>query len=198
MSESRIKFIKTDSDTLDVLLHGAGGGMGHSNMKKAFDVCVEEGHSVVNFNFPFFERDEEHSSGPELTEEVETLKKVLNKCQVSEFKHIRLIGKSLGAIIAAKYLMTLSIEKQNRYSVVIFGYDTGMIDISTFPGKIFIIQGEKDKYGNIEVVKNDLKNAVSKDIEYFEIPNADHSYRDPETREPIYEDQAIGVFKNLN
>jgi alpha/beta superfamily hydrolase len=198
MPESKIEFVKTKSDTLDILLHGAGGGMEHSNIKKAFDVCVEKGHSVVNFNFLFFERGEDHSSGPELTEEIKTLKEVLDKCQASEYKHIRLIGKSLGAIIAAKYLSTLPIGQQNKYSVIVFGYDTGMIDLSTFPGKISIIQGKKDKYGNIEVVKNDLKNAASKDVEYFEIPEADHSYRDPKTKEPIYEDEAIEVFNSLN
>jgi predicted alpha/beta-hydrolase family hydrolase len=53
---ARMDFVETKSDTLDVLLHGAGGGMGHSNMRKAFDVCVKQGHSAVNFNFPYFER----------------------------------------------------------------------------------------------------------------------------------------------
>ena len=189
-------FIETQSDTLDVLLHGAGGGMEHSNMRKAFDVCVKQGHSVVNFNFPFFERGEEHSSGPELIEEVETLKKILTECKANKYKHIRLIGKSLGAIIAAKYLSELTLDEQRKFSVIIFGYDTGMIDISTFGGKISIIQGEKDKFGNIETVMKDLRNAVSKDISYFEVPNADHSYRN-EQKEPVYEDEAIGIFKNL-
>jgi len=155
-----MEFVKTESDTLDVLLHGAGGGMEHTNIKKAFDVCVGKGYSVVNFNFPFCERGDEHSSGPDLIEEIETLKKVLTECEANKYQHIRLIGKSLGAIIAAKYLSQLTPTEQKKYSVVIFGYDTGMINISTFPGKISIIQGEKDKYGNIEIVKNDLKNAV--------------------------------------
>jgi len=84
-----MKFVETQSDILDVLLHGAGGRMNHSNMRKAFDVCVKQGHSVVNFNFPFFERGEEHSSGPDLTEEVDTLKKVLAECKVDKYKHIR-------------------------------------------------------------------------------------------------------------
>ncbi len=70
--------------------------------------------------------------------------------------------------------------------------------MSLFPGKISIILGEKDKYGNIEVVKNDLKNAVSKNIEYFEIQKADHSYRNPQTKELVYENEAIEVFKSLN
>lgn len=193
-----MKYIKNkNSQIFDVLLHGAGGGMEHSNMKKAFDVCVGEGHSVVNFNFPFFERGEEHSSGPELEEEIDSLKKILEDCKADTYKHIRLVGKSLGAIIAARYLSGLPADAQKKFSVVIFGYDTGMIDISTFPGRISIIQGEKDRFGDIKTVKNDLKGATSKNIEYFEIPEADHSYRDPETKEPIYEDRAIEVFKNL-
>ncbi len=191
-----MKFIKTDSDTLDVLLHGAGGGMEHSNMRKAFGVCLRKGHSVVNFNFPFFERGEEHSSGPDLVEEVDALRKVLIKCNANEYKYIRLIGKSLGAIIAAKYLSMLKSSEQRKFSVIIFGYDTGMIDISTFPGKVSIIQGEKDKYGNVEIVKKDLKNSASSDISYFEISGADHSYRN-EQKEPVYEDEAIVVFSKL-
>ena len=171
-------YIEAKSNTLDVLLHGAGGGMKHSNMQKVF------------------ERGEEHSSGPELIEEVETLKKILSDCGSEKYKHIRLIGKSLGAIIAAKYLSGLPVEDQKKYSVIIFGYDTGMINIFAFPGKISIIQGEKDKYGNIETVKENLKNAKSKDISYFEVPNADHSYRN-EQKEPIYEDIAINYFKTI-
>jgi predicted alpha/beta-hydrolase family hydrolase len=189
-------FIETNSDTLDVLLHGAGGGMKHSNIQKAFDVCVKQGHSVVNFNFPYFERGEEQSSGPKLIEEVETLKKILAECKADKYKHIRLIGKSLGAIIAAKYLSSLKPAEMEKFSVIIFGYDTGMIDISTFTGKISIIQGEKDKYGNIGVVKNDLKNAASKDISFFEVSNADHSYRN-EQKEPVYEDAAIEFFRKV-
>jgi hypothetical protein len=61
---------------------------------------------------------------------------------------------------------------------MIFGYDIGYIDLKTFPGKIVIIQGDKDKFGDIEAVKNDMK-------------GADHSYRVPETKEPIYEDEAV-------
>ena len=191
-----VNFVETKSDTLDVLLHGAGGGMEHSNMQKAFKVCVAEGHSVANFNFPFFERGEEHSSGPELLEELATLKNILINCKADNYKHIRLIGKSLGAIIAAKYLTTLTPEEQKKFSVIIFGYDTGMIDISGFAGKISIIQGEKDKYGDIEIVKKDLANSASKNISYFEVPNADHSYRN-EQKEPVHEDAAIEIFKKI-
>jgi predicted alpha/beta-hydrolase family hydrolase len=165
-------------------------------MQKIFNECVRQGHSVANFNFPYFERGEEQSSGPDLKEELEALQSILDECKAKEYKHIRLIGKSLGAIIASYYLKSLSKEEQSKYSVIVFGYVTGIIDLKTFEGKIDIIQGEKDRFGNIEVVKNYLKDAVSKDINYFEIKNADHSYRD-ELKEPVFEDEAIEVFKRI-
>ncbi len=191
-----MNFIESESDTLDVLLHGSKGGMEQSLQLKVFEECKKEGHSVVNFNFPFFERGEEQSSGPELAEEIKTLSHVLDFCNSNKYKHIRLIGKSLGGIIAAKFLSNLNPTQQNRFSIIVFGYVTGDINLNTFPGKIVIIQGEKDRYGNIETVNEDLKNAISKDIIYFEIEGADHSFRN-ELKEPVYEDGAINIFKNL-
>jgi len=196
MNIPSLKFVKNKSDTLDILLHGSSGGMNYSLMQKIFNECVRQGHSVANFNFPYFERGEEQSSGPDLKEELEALQSILDECKAKEYKHIRLIGKSLGAIIASYYLKSLSKEEQSKYSVIVFGYVTGIIDLKTFEGKIDIIQGEKDRFGNIEVVKNYLKDAVSKDINYFEIKNADHSYRD-ELKEPVFEDEAIEVFKRI-
>ena len=194
--KSAILYKDAKAHTLDVLLHGSSGGMDYSLIKKVFDECVKKGHSVVNFNFPFFERGEEQSSGVELKEEIETLQLILDQSKFDEYKHIRLIGKSLGAIIASFYLKSLSKEAQSKYSVVVFGYVTGSIDLKSFEGKIKIIQGEKDKFGNIKVVKNDLKDAVSKNINYFEIKNADHSYRN-ELKEPIFEDEAIEIFSKI-
>ena len=196
MRINNLKFINNNSNTLDVLLHGSSGGMNYSLMQKIFDVCLKQGHSVANFNLPYFARGDEHSSGPELKEELETLQSVLNECKSKEYKYIRLIGKSLGAIIASYYIKSLSKEEQLKYSVIVFGYATGSIDLKSFEGKINIIQGEKDKFGDIETVKNDLKESVSKNINYFEIKNADHSYRN-ESKEPIFEDEAIEVFKKL-
>ncbi|HET7098801.1 MAG TPA: alpha/beta family hydrolase [Patescibacteria group bacterium] len=191
-----MNLVETESDTLDVLLHGGKGGMNYSLMQKIFDASVKQGHSVVNFNFPFFERGEEQSSGPDLVEEVETLKNILNSVKFDKYKQIRLIGKSLGGAIGAKFLSTLDVEEQSKFSIIIFGYITGDIKLNTFPGKIVIIQGEKDKYGGINVIEKDLENAVSKDITYFEVPNADHSFRN-EQKEPVYEDGAIEIFNKL-
>ena len=192
-----LEFIQNNnSDTLDVLLHGSKGGMNHSLMQKIFDECVRQGHSVANFNFPYFERGDQNSSEDELIEELEALKFVLNKCNANDYKHIRLIGKSLGGIVASYYLKTLSKEEQSKYSVVIFGYIKGYTNLKSFNGDVYIIQGEKDKFGDIKTVKNDLEDAISKNINYFEIKNADHSYKN-ELKEPVFEDEAIDIFKRL-
>lgn len=194
---SSLKFVeKTESDILDILLHGGAGGMNQSLMPKIFEACVGLGHSVANFNFPFFERGDEHSSGPELEEEITTVKNVLEHCKFDRYKHVRLIGKSLGGIIIGKFLSKIDVSEQSKYSVVIFGYVTGDIDLRSFNSKISIIQGEKDKYGNTAVVKNDMSDAVSSDISYYEIANGDHSYRNEE-KEPVYEDDAINLFIKL-
>jgi len=192
-----LKLHKNDqSEVIDILLHGSKGGMNYSLMQKIFDECIKQGHSVANFNFPYFERGDESSSGDGLIEELDTLKFVLNKCNANDYKHIRLIGKSLGGIVASYYLKSLTINEQSKYSVVVFGYIKGYTNLKFFKGDIYIIQGEKDNYGNIEVVKNDLKDAISKNINYFEIEGADHSYKN-ELKEPIFEDEAMEVFKKL-
>ncbi len=67
----------------------------------------------------------------------------------------------------------------------------GDIDLKQFDGQITVIQGAFDRFGNIERVKEDLKDAISRNITYIDIPNSDHSYRDVETQEPIYQDKAI-------
>lgn len=198
MNIPSLSLIKNDkSDTLDVLLHGSSGGMKYSLMQKVFDLCIKQGHSVVNFNFPYFERGEEQSSGPELKEELEILQSVLDQCNAREYKHVRLIGKSLGAIIASYYLRDLTEAEQPKYSIVVLGYVTGSIDLNKFVGKINVIQGEFDKFGNIETVKMDLKNSKSTSISFYEVKKADHSYRNPETKEPLFEDEAIKILSEL-
>ena len=168
--------------------------MSYSLMQKIFDACLAQGHSVVSFDFPFFERGEEHSSGPELTEEIGVLKDVLDKCHAEKYKSIRLIGKSLGGIIGAKFLEGLSGNDQKKFTIIFFGYVVGSINLKNFQSKIVVVQGEKDRFGNIDSVKKDLESALSRDIIYFEVPNADHSFRNDQ-KEPVYEETAIKFFK---
>ncbi len=179
------------ANILDVILHGGSVGIDSLFMQKIFQKSKEKGNSVIMFNFPYFERGEEHSSGPELKEELKTLEKILDMVNAKDYQHIRLIGKSLGGIVTSYYLRNLKKDEQKRYEVIILGFVVGEVDLRSFRGGITIVQREKDKFGDIEVVKRSMKGASSSEIYYFEIKGADHSFRDPQTKEPIFEDEAI-------
>lgn len=166
-------------------------------MEKIIASCKNAGHCVLAFNFPYFDRGEESSSGPELKEELLALNEVMKFVNANNFEHIRFVAKSLGAIVASFFLKNVIIEEHSRYSIVVLGYVTGSIDLKGFRGKISIIQGEKDKFGGIEVVQRDMKSSVSSDVSYFQIDGADHSFRVPETKEPIFEDKAIEILSSL-
>lgn len=194
---SFLHFHNSKATTLDVILHGGSGDINSLFMQKLFQHSKSKGNSVIMFNFPFLERGEDHSSGPELREELEVLRKMLSIANSDKFSRIRLIGKSLGGIIAGYYLNSLTDEEKQLYEVIILGYVTGDVKLKKFTGKISIIQGEKDKFGSIEVVKKDMDGAISQNITYHQIPNADHSYRNPETKEPIYEDKVIEFLNSL-
>jgi len=182
---------------LNVILHGGSGGIDSSFIKKLFETSVATGNSAVMFNFLYLERGDEHSSGPELKEELATLREILKFCDAEKFKRIRLIGKSLGGIVASYFLRSIPQEEVDKYSVIILGYVLGDVDLRSFPGEIIVIQGEKDKFGNIETVKKDLSGTANNKIKYYEIQGADHSYRNPETKEHVYEDTVIGILKTI-
>lgn len=190
------------SSTLDVILPGSSHGLDSVFLQKLFNCSKENGNSTLIFNYPYFERGEANSSGEDLIEELGLLNNLFNYLKCEKYKKIRLIGKSLGGIVASRFLENLSEEDSRRYEIVILGYVTGEVNLNTFTGSIYVIQGEKDKYGGIDVVKEDLKNAVSSNIQCFEIKGADHSYRDPLTKSPDYEDEVIKccistIFRNL-
>ena len=184
-------FYNIKAKTLDVVLHGGSQGMDSDLINKIIEASRKKGNSVVAFNFPYIERGEENSSGPELVEEIDALQSILSFCQADKFESVRLIGKSLGGVVAGHYLKKIDRNQLDKFSLMVFGYDIGYIDLKYFPGKIVIIQGDKDKFGDVEAVKIDMKGSVSKDVVYFSIKGADHSYRVPETKEPIYEDEAV-------
>ncbi len=187
----------TDSDTLDVLLHGGSKGIESSFIQKLFKASQDNAHSVIAFNFPYLDRGEEQSSGPELQEELEVLKRVIEYASIKEYRHIRLIGKSLGGIVASYFSKKLPIHEQKKYSVIILGYVLGSVDLKEFTGNIVVIQGSNDKFGNIEKVKSDLEGLATKKITYINIDGADHSFRDLETKEPVYEDVVIEKVNDL-
>ena len=179
------------SSTLDVVMHGGSNGINSQLITKVFEKCRKLNHSTIAFNFQYLESGLENSSGPELKEELETLQQFLDFCDYQKYKNVRLIAKSLGGIVASHYLNKLSNDEASNFSIIVLGFVTGDVTLKNFNGSITVIQGEHDKFGGINVVKDNLKDAKSQNIKFIEIPKADHSYRNPETKEPLYEDLAI-------
>lgn len=177
--------------TLDVVLHGGSAGVDSPFIQKLVKHSMGSGNSVVAFNFPYFERGDKMSSGPELSEELATLTNILAEIKVGKYNHIRLIGKSLGGIVASYYLNSLPPDKMKKYSLVIVGYVVGELKMDRFSGSVIVVQGEMDKFGGADKVEADLIKAACKNLRIIEIKRADHSFRNPKTKESVYEDEAI-------
>lgn len=188
---------KRGSSILDVVLQGGDVGIDKPFIRKVIEELQKGPNSVLAFNFLYYERGEEKSSGPELVEELATLNQMLEVAGAKDFNHIRIVGKSLGAIVGSFFLDQTTSEEAQRYSIVVLGYVTGSVRLHNFPGNITIIQGEMDRFGGIEAVKKDLLGAASQNISYYEVKGADHSYRIPETKEPVYEDEAVSILTKL-
>lgn len=186
-------YYKTTSEELEVILCGTSHGMDSDFIKSLYEGGKKAGRSVAIFNYLFQDRFEKKGMGDNLSEEVETLSAVLDFCKSSSYKKIRLVGKSIGGVIAGKFLSNLSHNEQKKFELWVLGYDLGWIKIGNFIGKITIIQGEKDPFGDIELVKKDMDGAASTDIVYYEIGGADHSYKEPETGYPKFQQEVVDL-----
>lgn len=195
MIKTKFKFKFNNYNNLDIILPGANGGVDLPIIDKILNLSYARGNSSLSINYPFWERGDKNAS-KNFKDEIDNILDILNFIDSNKYRHIRFIGKSLGGIIASYYLSMLDISQINKYSLVILGYDIGYIDISRFSGDIQIIQGEFDRFGNIEKVKKDIKdkNPKSENIIYNEVKGADHSYRNPQTGEPDFEDEAISLI----
>ena len=189
-------FISNTSNILDIVLHGGDYNMDSPFINEVIKVCREKGNSVIAFNFSYADRGGGKASEG-LVEEIGALRMIIDRFAV-DADSVRLVGKSLGAIVAGEFLKKVSKKDLEKYSLIVLGYASKWIDICDFPGKISIIQGEKDKYGDIQAVKKHLKNAKSKNISYYEVKGADHSFNDPKTTEPKYLQDAMKTLASLD
>ncbi|PIZ24967.1 hypothetical protein COY48_00095 [Candidatus Collierbacteria bacterium CG_4_10_14_0_8_um_filter_43_86] len=183
-----------DKEALDVILRGSSQGMETSeSVQKIFKAAKDLGRSVAMFNSPFIDRGEKHREDQSRDEEIETLKSILDKCESGEYKKIRLIGKSLGGIVAAEYLTGLSKKDQEKYELVILGFIPGATKVNNIVSKIIIFQGEKDRYGDAEAVRKEV-GAVTENITIYGISGADCSFNDPVTGEAKYFDKVLELL----
>lgn len=182
---------------LNVLLPGSSMGFQTGLISKIFNRFVQEGLSTVSFNYPFLDRGEENSSGPELKEEIKMLKEVMQDIGIDSYERVNFIGKSLGGIVAAHFLARQGNQRWlKNFSLSILGYVKGSINLEGISCPTIIIQGQNDRYGDIEQVKNDFQAKDHTHIQFVEIASADHSYRDQEKR-PVFEEEAIEALFNF-
>jgi len=182
---------KRNAKTVYLVLHGGGPeGIETPFISNVINSLTGRGGSVFGFNFPYCERGEENSSGEELAEETAALDKVVQFLRNEGYEKIVIVAKSLGGITASYWLEQHADED---VELVVLGYVIGSVKTEAFQGKLrLVIQGENDRFGNAEAVKEELTK-YNVEAEVLEVPKADHSYRN-EQKEPVYQDQAIELL----
>lgn len=186
---------KAGSKTVHLVVHGGGPeGVESSFIARVIDGVTTLKQSVFGFNFPYCERGEENSSGHELIEEVAALQEAVTFLRAEGFEKIVIIAKSLGGIVTSYWLEQYPAKD---VEVVILGYVIGSVKTPALQQNLrAIIQGELDRFGNVEAVKEHLaKNSVV-DTEVIEIPQADHSYRNA-NKEPEHQEQTVSILLGL-
>ena len=186
MQELTYKYYrKRGAKIVYMILHGGGPvGVETDFISSIFDAIAATKNSVLYFNFPYCEREEEASSGPELKEEMDALKRAVDFAYLEGFSKIIIVAKSLGGIIASFYLEQYP---DSQIELLILGYIPGETKQRAISNNLkLVIQGTNDRFASpIEVKKN-----VGSLVEVIEIIDADHSYRNSK-KEPVYQETAI-------
>lgn len=182
---------KCGTRTAYLVLHGGGTeGIESPFITNIITSLTHGGSSVLGFNFPYCERGEENSSGPELSEEVGAITTAVNFLKSEGYDKIVIVAKSFGGIAASFWLEK---HHESNAKLVVLGYVIGNVKTNALRNKLqLVIQGENDRFGNAQAVKDELATYnVGADV--VEIPNADHSYRNTQ-KKPAYQNQAIAAL----
>ena len=176
---------KNGAKKVFIVLHGGGPvGVETEFISAIFDAIAATRNSVLSFNFPYCERGEEHSSGPELKEEVAALKQVIDFVRSEGYSEVSVVAKSLGGIVSSYYFEAYP---DDQIELSILGYIPSEVKQKAISNNLkLVIQGANDNFASpIEVRKY-----VDSSTEVVGIENADHSYRDSK-KEPVYQETAI-------
>lgn len=173
-----------------LIIHGGGPvGVETDFISAIFDTIAKTNNSVLCFNFPYCERGEENSSGPDLLEEVSTLKQVIDFVHAEDYDHITIIAKSLGGIISSYYFAKYP---DKSIDLIILGYIPDEIKQNAISENLkLIIQGENDRFAT----PSEVQKITGSKVAIIEIKNADHSYQD-HNKEPIYQKEVLNRLIN--
>ncbi|HEX3568936.1 MAG TPA: alpha/beta fold hydrolase [Candidatus Saccharimonadales bacterium] len=182
---------KQGARTVYLVLHGGGpAGIETPFIANIIEALTHTDSSVFGFNFPYCERGEERSSGPELPEETAALHSAVQFLHNEGYEQIVIVAKSLGGVTTSYWLAQ---HPDENVTVAILGYVVGSVKTEQLRGKLrLVLQGEHDRFGNASAVEAELaEHSVAAHV--IEIPKADHSYRN-EQQEPAYQAQAIDLL----
>ena len=191
MEELTYKYYrKNKSKNIYLVIHGGGPvGVETDFISAIFDTIAKTNNSALCFNFPYCERREENSSGPDLLEEVSTLKQVIDFVHTEGYNRITIIAKSLGGIISSYYFAKYP---NKSIDLIILGYIPNEIKQNAISENLkLVIQGENDRFATPSEVQ---KNVDSK-VAVIEIKNANHSYQD-HNKNPIYQNEVLDHLVN--
>lgn len=175
------------SDILYLILPGVSQGGSVGMVKDITDKLEIAGKTWLSVTYPF--QDQKLNAPENQTLEAEK-REVSAGCQLiaggKRFKKMVIIAKSFGALIASKLIEEFRQNYADEIDLYILGYIFGDVTFAESSIKQLIVyQGEYDRYGNVDEVRQALSWA-----EVIEIAGADHSFRN-EKKEPVYEGQVI-------
>lgn len=176
---------KNNSKNIYLIIHGGGPvGVETDFISAIFDTIAKTHNNALCFNFPYCERKEENPSGPDLIEEVSTLKQVIDFVHTEGYNRITIIAKSLGGIISSYYFAKYP---DKSIDLIILGYIPNEIKQNAISENLkLIIQGENDRFAT----PSEAQKIVGSKVAVIEIKNADHSYQD-HNKNPIYQKEVI-------
>lgn len=181
---------KNKSKNIYLIIHGGGPvGVETDFISTIFDTIAKTNNSALCFNFPYCERREENSSGPDLLEEVSTLKQVIDFVHAEGYSHITIVAKSLGGIISSYYFAEYP---DKSIDLIILGYIPNEVKQNAISDNLkLVIQGENDRFA----APSEVQKIVGNKVAVIEIKNADHSYQN-HNKEPIYQKKVLNRLIN--
>lgn len=178
------------SNHIFIVTPGARDGIKHPLIQRVFSFLEEKKHGVVAFDFSYYLNDEEVS--PEFKRELHDLHSVYRGIsEVYPDRKVHLIGKSLGGIVSSRFVKEHGTQQVD--SVTILGYVPGQVDFGEYDGKVSVIQGADDRFGNAEIVQADLEKFRVK-ASLSEIPCADHSFNCTKETGKMHVDEVVKQF----
>lgn len=182
-------------DILYIVLPGVSQGAGVGILKTITDRLEIAKKEWLAVTFPFQDEGQNSPESPEHTIEIAEVMRGL-KIITGDVKPERvvIIGKSFGALIGSNIITNIRLlyECAIEFHILGFIFEDSMRASLESIEKLFVYQGEFDRFGSPEKVSNILKTA-----RVVPIVGADHSYRN-EKKEPVFESIVVDkLFENM-